>query len=311
MLKDTYAKGAIFSALGGVCWALSGTFGQSIFEYKGLDAVWLTSTRLISAGFIMLILCFAKQGKAIFDIWKDKKEIFEILLYGILGMAGVQVTYFLSIQYSNAATGTIVQYTGSVIIVLWVALRSLKLPNKFETISVIFAVIGIFILSTHGDINNFVISKLALAWGLLSAALMAFYSIFPRRMLKKWGTLMTNGWGMFLGGIVMLFVRQPWDLQGRTFDLGTFLAASGVVVFGTIMSFFLYLDGIRIIGSNKAVLYACVEPLTAAIIGIIWFNIAFGLIDWIGAAFIVSTVFIISLAPKEVEQDKIPARKSK
>jgi len=130
-------------------------------------------------------------------------------------------------------------------------------------------------------------------------------------MLKKWGTLMTNGWGMFLGGIVMLFVRQPWDLQGGTFDLGTFLAASGVVVFGTIMSFFLYLDGIRIIGSNKAVLYACVEPLTAAIIGIIWFNIAFGLIDWIGAAFIVSTVFIISLAPKEVEQDKIPARKSK
>lgn len=310
-MKDTYVKGAVFSALGGVCWALSGTFGQYIFEYKGLDAVWLTSSRLISAGLIMLAICLFKEGKRVFYIWKEKRDIIEIILYGILGMAGVQVTYFLSIQFSNAATGTIVQYTGSVIIVLWVALRSLKLPNKYESISVVLAVIGIFILSTHGDINNFVISKLALFWGLISAVLLAFYSIFPKRMLKEWGTLMTNGWGMFLGGLVMLFVRQPWDLQGGTFDFAAFMATVGVVVLGTIMSFFLYLEGVRIIGSSKAVLYACVEPLTAAIIGIIWFNIAFGLLDWIGAAFIVSTVFIISIAPKDAEADKLPANKSK
>lgn len=109
----------------------------------------------------------------------------------------------------------------------------------------------------------------------------------------------------------MLFVRQPWDLQGGTFDFAAFMATVGVVVLGTIMSFFLYLEGVRIIGSSKAVLYACVEPLTAAIIGIIWFNIAFGLLDWIGAAFIVSTVFIISIAPKDAEADKLPANKSK
>lgn len=299
MRKDTYVKGAFLAALGGVFWALSGTFGQFLFERRGFDAEWLTSVRLISAGTIMLLICLAKEGKGIFNIWKIKKDIIEIILYGVIGMAGVQITYFYGIQYSNAATGTIIQYTGTVFIVIYSALRIMKLPSKYEVVAVILAVAGIFVLSTHGDISNLVISELALAWGLSSAVLYAFYSTFPRRMLKKWGTLMTNGWGMFVGGIVMLFIRQPWDLQGGTLDFSAVLAAGGVVLFGTILSFFCYLEGVRIIGSSKAALYACVEPLTAAIIGIIWFNISFGLIDWFGAALIVSTVFIVSLAPKD------------
>ncbi len=299
MKKDTYLKGAVLAATGGIFWALSGTFGQFLFEKRGFDAEWLTSVRLISAGVIMLLVCAIKQRGAVFDILKQKRDLIEVILYGIIGMAGVQLTYFMAIQYSNAATGTIIQYTGSVFIVLYTAFRLLKLPNKYEVLSVFLAVAGIFILSTHGDIGNFVISKLALIWGIISAVLLAFYSIFPRRMLKKWGTLATNGWGMFVGGIMMLFIRQPWDLGGGTLDFPAVLAAGGVVIFGTVLSFFCYLEGVRIIGSSRSVLYACVEPLTAAIIGIIWFKISFGLIDWIGAALIVSTVFIISLAPKD------------
>lgn len=308
MRKDTYVKGAILAAMGGIFWALSGTFGQFLFQKRGFDSPWLTSIRLISAGLIMITICFIKQGKGIFDIWKQKKDIIEIILYGIVGMAGVQVTYFLAIQFSNAATGTIVQYTGSVFIVVYTALRMMRLPYKSEMIAVLLAVAGIFILSTHGDIHSFVISTAALTWGIISAILLAFYSIFPKRMLQKWGTLMTNGWGMLVGGTLMIFVRQPWDLGGGTLDFKAILAVAGVVIFGTILSFFCYLEGVRIIGSSRAVLYSSVEPLAAAIISILWFNIPFGLLDWVGAALIVSTVFIISLAPKgDADTNKVKA----
>lgn len=303
MKKDTYIKGAALAAMGGVFWALAGTFGQFLFECRNFDAEWLTSVRLISAGLIMLMICAMKEKKRFFDIWKTKRDAVEVIIYGLVGMLGVQITYLFAIQYSNAATGTIVQYTGSAMIVVYLAVRHLKLPNRYEVAAVILAIAGIFVLSTHGDVHNFVISKEALAWGLTSAVLMAFYSIFPRRMLARFGTLCTNGWGMTIGGLVLLLFRQPWDLGGGTLDFSAVMAAAGVVVFGTILSFFCYLDGVRLIGSTKAVLYACVEPLTAAIIGILWFHIPFGLIDWFGAALIVSTVFIISLAPKEKEPE--------
>ena len=296
--KDSFVKGAFLSSFGGVCWALSGTFGQYLFERGGFDAVWLTTVRLLAAGIIMLSISFVKNGKATFDLWKDKQDVIELLLYGILGMAGVQITYFGAIQFSNAATGTLIQYTGSVIIVVYVALRAFHLPSKSEMIAVLLAIGGLFVLSTHGDIHQLVFSKMALIIGLISACLMAFYSLEPRRMLHKFDTLRVNGWGMMLGGILMFFIRPPWELGGGTLDLKCVLATGGVILFGTILSFFCFMEGVRIIGSDIAVLYAAVEPLTAAIIGIIWFGIPFGFIDWIGALMIVSTVFIISLAPR-------------
>ncbi len=286
------------SSFGGVCWALSGTFGQYLFDVGGFDAIWLTTVRLLAAGFIMLGISLIKNGKATFDVWKNKRDIIEILIYGIVGMAGVQITYFACIQYSNAATGTIIQYTGSVFIVLYIALQAMKMPAKSEMAAVFLAMGGLFVLSTHGDIHALVFSKTALIVGLISAALMAFYSLQPRRMLKKFDTLRVNGWGMMIGGVLMFFIRQPWDLGGGTLDAKCVLATAGVVILGTIMSFFCYMEGVRIIGSDLAVLYAAVEPLTAAVVGILWFHIPWGFIDWIGAAMIVSTVFIISLAPR-------------
>ena len=298
LAKDSFVKGAFLSALGGVCWALSGTFGQYLFEVGGFDAVWLTTVRLLAAGVIMLAISFAKKGRSTVFLWKERRDRIELLLYGLLGMAGVQITYFGAIQFSNAATGTLIQYTGSVIIVIYVALRAFHLPNKSEMIAVLLAVGGLFLLSTHGDIHTLVFSRNALIVGLMSAVLMAFYSLEPRRLLHKFDTLRVNGWGMMLGGILMFFIRQPWELGGGTLDFKCLLATGGVVLFGTILSFFFFMEGVRIIGSDLAVLYAAVEPLTAAIVGILWFGIPFGLIDWIGAAMIVSTVFIISLAPR-------------
>lgn len=302
--KDSYFKGAFMATFGGVCWALSATFGQYLFQVGGFDAIWLTTVRLLSAGILMLGISFIKNGKRTFDIWKDKRDIFEILLYGLLGMAGVQLTYFGCIQLSNAATGTILQYTGSVMIILYLAFRNLKWPAKYEVLAVLLAIGGLFLLSTHGNIHVLVFSREALIIGLVSAALWAFYSLEPRRMLNKFDTLRVNGWGMLLGGILMVFIRRPWDLGTGVLDLKCLLALAGVVLLGTILSFFCYLEGVRIIGSDLAALYAAVEPLATAVIGIVWFRIAFGFIDWIGAVMIVSTVFIISLAPKWRKKDE-------
>ena len=301
--KDTYVKGALMSVFGGIFWALSGNFGQYLFTQRGFDSEWLTTVRLLSAGVIMLAICAIKDGKSFLNILKSWRDIRDLIIYGIIGMAGVQLTFFAAIEFSNAPTGTLLQYSGSSFIIIYVALKMRKLPAVNEILAVLLAMAGIFLLSTHGHINALAISEKALAWGLTSALLMAFYSIFPKRMLDKWGTLATNGWGMLIGGIAMAFKRSPMDLGGGTLDINALLAVAGVVVLGTVLSFFCYLEGVRIIGSDKAVLYACVEPLTSAIIVMVWFHVPFGLLDWMGAILIVGEVFMIS-GGKKAESDE-------
>ena len=80
-------------------------------------------------------------------------------------MLGVQYSYFTSIRYSNSATATVLQNLGIVFIVLYLAVRSKKIPEVREVLAVILALIGTFLLATNGNFHNLSISKAALFWG--------------------------------------------------------------------------------------------------------------------------------------------------
>jgi len=116
-------------------------------------------------------------------VWKTRKDAGEILCFGILGMSMCQYTYFTAIGASNAGTATVLQYIGPVIIVVYVSLRTLKLPGPKEICATILAVLGTFFLATHGDPESLVLSEKALFWDLASAAALAVYTVQPGRLL--------------------------------------------------------------------------------------------------------------------------------
>lgn len=52
-----------------------------------------------------------------------------------------------------------------------------------------------------------------------------------------------------------------------------------VIIFGTVMSFSCYMEGVRLIGGSKASLFASVEPLTATVMSVLFMHVAFR--EWI------------------------------
>ena len=111
-------RGACIAVIGGIFWGLAGVFGQYLFAYKGLNARWLVSVRLVLAGLLLLTTVYLKQGREMWKIWKDKKDVFWLILFAIFGMAGCQLTYYSSVELSNAGTATVLQYTAPAIIML-------------------------------------------------------------------------------------------------------------------------------------------------------------------------------------------------
>ena len=147
-------KGTAFALFGGACWGLSSVVGKLLFDMRGMNAEWLVTARLVFGGFIML--CFAafqKKGE-IFKIWKEKKTAFSMILFAALGMLACQLTYFLCVQYSNPATATVLQYTSPVMIMLLCLFLDRKLPRIIDIIVLIAVVVGVFLMSTHGNILN-------------------------------------------------------------------------------------------------------------------------------------------------------------
>lgn len=294
-MKDKpHLKGAILTIIGAIFWGVSGTFGQFLFENKSVSPQWLVTIRLLIAGLLLLIFTYKKEGKDIFKVWKSKGDVVELVLFSIFGMLSVQFTYFVAIQKSNAATATVLQYLGPAIIMVYLSLKNKKIPTYGEFAAIFCAMFGTFILATHGNIQVLTISASALFWGVASAVALAFYSIQPGNLLKKWGSSIVIGWGMLIGGILLSFIYVPWKTSVELDDIsiGSILF---IIIFGTLIAFNFYLEGVRFIGATKASLLACVEPLSATIFSVLWLKVSFEVIDFIGFFFIISTVFLLSM----------------
>ena len=62
-MKNTQLKGAFLTLFGGICWGASGSVGQYLFAYEGMDSRWLVPIRLGLAGIILIEYSFFRYGK--------------------------------------------------------------------------------------------------------------------------------------------------------------------------------------------------------------------------------------------------------
>ncbi|WP_462413623.1 EamA family transporter [Neobacillus sp. Marseille-QA0830] len=293
MLSYPRTKGIIFVLIAAILWGVSGTIAQFLFHQQGFSSGWLVVVRLLLAGIGMLMFAQASGKQNIWAVWKTKRDIFQLTFFGLVGMLGVQYTYFAAIEHGNAATATVLQYLAPVLIACYFSMRSKSLPTKLETIAIMLALSGTFLLVTRGNLQTLSISVPAFGWGILSAFALAFYTLYPANLLSKFGSLVTVGWGMLIGGAAFSFVHPPWSFQGD-WSLPAFVAVIFVIIFGTIIPFFCYMESLNYIKASEASLLACAEPLSAAFLAVAWLQVSFGLAEWIGSLAIIATIFILS-----------------
>lgn len=291
-------KGFCLAVVAALFWGVSGTFAQFLFQQRGINIEWMITVRLLVSGFFLLV--FAKFGEKsdLFEIWKDKKDAVQLIIFSITGMLAVQYTYFAAIKHSNAATATVLQYAGPVMIAIYLACKHKRVPVLLEIVAIVLAVLGTVLLVTHGNISSLSVSGAALFFGLASAVSLAIYTLQPVKLLSKYKSSLVIGWGMFLGGIVFSFVKAPWQIEG-TWDLQAFGYTAFIVILGTLVAFYAYLSAVKIIGGQKTSLLASMEPLSATVLAVLWLNVSYSTVDWIGSLFIISTVFLLSIKPKK------------
>ena len=290
-------KGIILVIIGAMLWGISGTVAQYLFKEKGFSPEWLVVIRLLVSGVILLLYVFMKGKQNILEVWRTKHDGLSLIFFSILGMLGVQYTYFAAIKYGNAATATILQYSSPIIITCYLAIRTKKIPNLQETIAIGLAMLGTFFIITKGNIHNISISKLALFWGITSAFAAAFYTLQPRSLLTKWGSVLVVGWGMLIGGISFSFIQQPWNCTG-IWSITSILAITFVVLFGTLIAFTCFLESLKYIKPTESSVLSSAEPLSAALLSVLWLHEQLGIAQWLGTVCIIITIIILSRVKK-------------
>lgn len=289
-------KGYLITILAAICWGFSGTMGEYLLGDKHLNVYWLTSVRMLLAGAILLLYVVLRNGitESHKRMITNKKTLLHLIAYGILGMAFNQTSYLQSIHYSNAGTATVLQYSGTILLVGVVCIKLARWPYKTELFAMILALIGTFVLATHGNLDKLVLTQEALMWGGLSAIALVTLTLIPIPLTKEFGSSLTVGYGLLTGGIFSFFAFNTLAIPVQL-DVESLFALAGIVIVGTILAFNLFLYGIQQIGSIKASLIACLEPVAAIVFSMVLLGTKFVWMDILGSAIIVLAAVIVSI----------------
>lgn len=290
-------KGMLLTLAGATCWGISGCFGQYLFLEKAMTAEWLVAIRLIVAGIMVVAIGFIKEKDKMLEIFRDKGDTKKLLLFALIAMMLCQYTYFAAIERSNAGTATVLQALNAVVVLVYVCIKGKRKPNKMELVAVVLALMGVFLLSTGGDIHNMTLSAAALCIGLTSACCVAFYNINSPYLMQKYGVYVVVGYSMLIAGIIMVPVVQPWK-EVYAVDAGLLIALFGVIVVGTAVAFSLFLRGVSIVGAFMGSLLGTSESVVAVGASAIFLGAAFSIVELIGFVFVLTMVYLLSINSK-------------
>ncbi len=290
-------KGIAITILGAGFWGFSGCFGQYLFSEKNLNATWLVTVRLIIAGFSLVLMGVAFKRKKMLDVFKDRSDLISLVRFSFCGMLLCQLSFFLAIEHSNAGTATVLQSLSSIIILIYICIKQVRLPRKIEVFALIFVFIGAFLLATGGNINTMSLSTKGLVYGLLSAFGAVLYSLLSIDLIKKYGIYVTVGFGMLIAGIFLMFITKPWAYN-IIFDKGTIIGLGGVIVLGTIIAYSCFLKGVSMIGPFAGSIIGNIEPVVAIIVSVVFLGSVFTSIELIGMIMILATVVALTLYNK-------------
>lgn len=298
---DEIVKGRIYTLIGAISWGLSGACGQYLMNDSGVSPIYLTALRMVIAGLVLTLFACLKQPKQFREVVKSPKIMGRMLFFGIFGLMLCQLTYLFAIHSSNAGTATVLQYTCPILIVIYVSLKEKTVPTIMEFVAIVFALVGTFVITTHGNPFNLSLSPSGLFWGIISAFAYALYTLLPGKLIRQWGSLIVTGLGLLSGGILFYFGTASWQytIQWQPY---TFIAFIGIIGIGTIFAYSLYLEGVSLIGPVQGSLLASAEPISSVFFSIILLGEIFQGIDIVGIVLILIAVYLITM--KEQLQEK-------
>ena len=292
---NTSRQGIYLVLLAATLWGSSGVCAQYLFESYHFSAGGMTMLRLLTAGLLLTLLGIL-QGNHPLAMFREATSFKRLLIFSVFGTLLVQLSFLITIQKTNAATATVLQFLAPVVLVLYTMFSKRTLPGLMTFIAVLTSLAGTVLMATHGDLSSLQLPVWGLIWGLISAGAAAFNSSYSSKLIRQFGTLPVVGISMLIAGGCLIPFCLPGLHLGQL-DTTGWLALGYLVLVGTALTFSLFLKGAFLTGSQNASILSCAEPLSSTILSVLMLGVSFGVAEWTGSLLIILSVIFITLAP--------------
>ena len=267
----------VWSAVG--LWALNATVSKVVLESAGLSALRLSEVRSTGSALVLFAGVALVRPRL---LRVTPRELAFLAVFGVAGLALVQLFYFLAIERLDIGIALVIQYLAPVFVALWARFVAKEPVRRRLWAAIALSLAGLTLVVELW--RGVTLDGAGVAACLAAAVAYAGYVIMAERALERGRDAVSLlAWG-FLFAALFWAVAQPWwtfpfgtvdgdaSLLGRLGDhQGSIpLLLAYVVVLGTVVPFVLLVTALHHIRATRATVIAMLEPVLAAVIAYAW-----------------------------------------
>ena len=199
-----------------------------------------------------------------------KKNWLVISFMGVITISTFNSVVYFALNYTQVINAVLMLAAIPAATIVLSSLMKIEKTNIFQIFGLIMSIIGIGSIISNGDIQKIISLSFNKGdiWMLVCVITWSLYST----LLKK-----------------HKFKFSQFTLIQLMVSVGILFY---VVVFPAIAAYYCWQKGIEIIGPNRATMFIQLMPLFSATMAIIIFNETFQLYHFVGAAFIISGIYL-------------------
>jgi drug/metabolite transporter (DMT)-like permease len=234
------------------------------------------------------------------EIFQKKSYILNniklVLILGITSITIFNSIVYYSLNFTQVISGVLMISTIPVMIIFFCWVFRIEKTNFYQILGVIFSLLGVMVIVTKADLSkllNLNFNKGDL-WMVVAMFSWAIYSALLKKKkyeISQIAFLQT----IITAGLIFLLPAYLLEIMlGHKLNLHLpFLLTLGyVVLFPGLASFFFWIKGISIIGSNRSGIFLHLIPIFSTLMAIIIFKEKFMNFHFIGAAFIITGIVL-------------------
>jgi drug/metabolite transporter (DMT)-like permease len=296
------ARGTGLILFASVFFGSSGALGKPAMT-AGLSPEQVATARLGLSALVLLIgVALVKPG-----LLRVRPGEWKLLVgYGLFGVAGVQLLYFVAVSRIPVGIAILLEFTSPVLIALWVRfVRKTRLPRAMW-LGIALAMGGLTMVAQVWQ--GLRLDVLGLVAVLCAAMCSAVYFLLGEQGVATRHPLGMVTWGMIIGAVAVCVVAPPWTLPASILTgpakfgpwhppVWSLLVA--LALLSTVLAYLAGITALKYVSAAVASVLALAEPVVATAMAWAFLGETLTWVQIVGAVVLLGGALTVQLNPPE------------
>jgi DME family drug/metabolite transporter len=268
---------------------------------RPIDPLILSQSRTSFSFLMLLPVLLLSRGAG--NLRLPRREVLQLFVLGVLGVAASNYFYYLAIQRTNVAIAIVLQYTAPVWVLLYMVARGLQRATAQRLVAVALALAGIVLVIGVVGSGTFHLDTLGVTAAMLAAFSFAFYNVGGHDLLARHDRWLVLLYVTCSASLFWLVVNPPWKIAAvhySAMEWAFLLLFSLVSVLGP---FSFYFAGLQHLEPTRAIVVSCLEPVFSIVLAAMVLGEVMRPVQTVGIVLVLAATLVVQMPNRKGREE--------